>query len=119
VPQGTWGLLWERIVWAYWVLMEFPISPCAVLGLLAHILRDGLLCARAAEGNVRGLRNEAAARLLGDHHLLVSAWPALLVLHAPGSLPWAFRGALAHLGLPAAARATACRVRSSILRTSK
>ena len=37
VPQGTWGVLWERNVCPYWVLMEFPISPYVVMGLLAHI----------------------------------------------------------------------------------
>ena len=37
VPQGTWGVLWERNVCPYWMLMEFPISPYVVMGLLAHI----------------------------------------------------------------------------------
>ena len=39
VPQGTWGVLWERNVCPYWMLMEFPISPYVVMGLLAHIPR--------------------------------------------------------------------------------
>ena len=37
VPQGTWGVLWERNVCPYWMLMEFPISLYVVVGLLAHI----------------------------------------------------------------------------------
>ena len=37
VPQGTWGVLWERNVCPYWMLMEFPISLYHWLGLLAHI----------------------------------------------------------------------------------
>jgi hypothetical protein len=37
VPQGTWWVLWERMVGAHWVVMEVPISPYHWLGLLAHI----------------------------------------------------------------------------------
>ena len=37
VPQVTWGVLWERNVCPYWMLMEFPISLYVVVGLLAHI----------------------------------------------------------------------------------
>ena len=37
VPQVTWGVLWERNVCPYWMLMEFPISLYVMVGLLAHI----------------------------------------------------------------------------------
>ena len=43
VPQGTWGVLWERNVCPYWMLMEFPISLYVVVGLLAHIPIDMFL----------------------------------------------------------------------------
>jgi hypothetical protein len=36
VPQGTWGVLWKRMVCPYWMLMEFPISLYHWVGLLAH-----------------------------------------------------------------------------------
>ena len=42
VPQGTWGVLWERNVCPYWMLMEFPISLYVVVGLLAHIPTEEL-----------------------------------------------------------------------------
>ena len=44
VPQGTWGVLWERNVCPYWMLMEFPISLYVVVGLLAHIPNSTAPC---------------------------------------------------------------------------